>query len=214
MSYKKSALLVIDMQYDFMEGGSLEVQEANSLIDPINDLMKLDWGIVVASRDWHPLNHVSFAANHPGSNPFDEITLEDGTKQTLWPVHCVQDTVGAEIHSEMDQELIEKIVYKGQNPQVDSYSAFFDNNHMEQTEMDNILKAAGIEDIYVVGLARDFCVRWTAIDGRKLEYNSYFVYDATKPVDPSFNSQLIVELEENDVTIVNLNDLIKRVKKS
>ncbi|WP_046756939.1 bifunctional nicotinamidase/pyrazinamidase [Kordia jejudonensis] len=207
MNYEKSALLVIDMQYDFMLDGSLEVKEANDLIQPINDLMKLNWNLVVASKDWHPENHISFASNHEGCKPYDEIILEDGTKQILWPDHCIQNSSGAEIHAEMDQSCIDEIVLKGQNPNVDSYSAFFDNNHLEKTEMDTILKANGIENIYVVGLARDFCVKWTAMDGQELGYNSYFVIDATKAVDPSTDDEVIKELKESNVTIIKISDI-------
>lgn len=208
MNYSKSALLIIDMQYDFMSGGSLEVKNANDLIESINKLMKLEWGLVVASKDWHPENHISFGSNHKGSTLFEEIELDNNTKQVMWPDHCIQGTAGAEIHHDIDSDSINAIVLKGENPNVDSYSAFYDNNHLEKTEMDGVLKEKDIESIYVVGLARDYCVRWTAIDGQKLGYKTYFIFDVTKPVNEDFDNQLLTELAENHVSIVNLQDLV------
>ncbi len=208
MDYKKSALLIIDMQYDFMEGGSLEVKQANSIVNTINQLAQKDWGVVVASKDWHPQNHVSFASNNKGSQVFETITLPDGTQQVMWPDHCVQGSHGSEIHKDVDASRINHIVLKGQNPQVDSYSAFFDNNHLQKTDMEKILKKYDITTIYVVGLARDYCVRWTALDGQKLGYKTYFVWDATKPVDPSSNDAIAKELKDNKVEIIESKDLL------
>ncbi len=209
MNYEKSALLIVDMQYDFMESGSLEVKNANSIINTINSLTKKDWGLIVASKDWHPQNHVSFASNNEGSQLFDEVTLEDGTKQIMWPDHCVQGTKGAEIHKDIDTTNIDHIVLKGQNKNVDSYSAFFDNNHLQKTEMDKILKENGIESIYVLGLARDFCVRWTALDGQKLGYKTHFIFDATKPVNEHFDAELLKELKANNISVISSKELIE-----
>ncbi len=208
MDYKKSALLIIDMQYDFMEGGSLEVKDANSIVNTINQLAQKDWGLVVASKDWHPQNHISFASNNEGSQVFETITLLDSTQQVMWPDHCVQGTHGSDIHKDVDATRINHIVLKGQNPQVDSYSAFFDNNHLQKTDMDKILKEHGINTIYVVGLARDYCVRWTALDGQQLGYKTYFVWDATKPVDPSTNDAIAKELKDNKVEVIEAKEIL------
>ncbi len=208
MNYKKSALLIIDMQYDFMEGGSLEVKHANSILKTINQIAQKDWGLVVASKDWHPQNHISFASNNKGSKVFEAITLSDGTQQVMWPDHCVQGTHGSDIHKDIDATRIDHIVLKGQNPQVDSYSAFFDNNHLQKTEMDKILKEHGIKNIYVLGLARDYCVRWTAIDGQKLGYKTYFIWDATKPVDSASDDAILKELKDNKIEIIKAKDLM------
>lgn len=208
MNIRKSALLVIDMQYDFMSGGSLEVKNANKLIEPVNRLMKLGWGLVAASKDWHPENHISFASNHKGHSAFEEITLHTGDRQVLWPAHCIQHTHGAEIHREINREAIDEIIYKGQNLQIDSYSAFFDNNHLEKTAMDDLLKKKDIEHICVVGLARDYCVKWTAMDGRQLGYHTYFIFDATKPVHADTDDEVRKELKNARVKIVHLNEFI------
>ncbi len=208
MNYKKSALLIVDMQYDFMEGGSLEVKDANHIVKTINRLAQQDWGVVVASKDWHPQNHISFASNNKGKKVFEMITLPDKTQQVMWPDHCVQGTQGAGIHKDIDVSRIQHIVLKGQNPQVDSYSAFFDNNHLEKTEMDNILKTHDINTIYVAGLARDYCVRWTAIDGQQLGYETYFIWDVTKPVNPASDEDVLKELKEYHIKIIQAKELI------
>jgi len=207
MEFARSALLVIDMQYDFMAGGSLEVANASELIGPINELMKLDWKLVVASQDWHPKNHVSFASNHAGKKPFEEIILSDGSTQVLWPDHCIQNTAGAAIHQQLDTSLINDIVLKGQNATVDSYSAFFDNKQSEKTGMDDLLKAHNITDVYIVGLAGDYCVKATAIDALQLDYTSYFVSDATKSVNLGTDILLYKELETAGVTVINIEDI-------
>lgn len=204
---KNSALLIVDMQYDFMKDGSLEVQNANELIPTINQLAALDWDLVIASKDWHPHNHISFVNNHPNSKLFESITLADGSPQIMWPSHCVQNSKGAEIHQDIDTDNIQYFVHKGQNPMVDSYSAFFDNNKAEKTEMDALLKQHKIEAIYVAGLARDFCVKFTALDGKALGYETYFVWDATRAVDSSNNKILENELKSNNIHIVNSKEL-------
>ncbi len=209
VDYSKSALIIVDMQYDFMEGGSLEVKNANSLIPDINKLTKQKWGLVVATKDWHPKEHISFASNNEGAKVFEPIVLKDGTTQVMWPDHCVQGTNGANLHKDIDTTNIQHIILKGQNINVDSYSAFFDNNHLEKTDLDALLKKHQIDTIYLVGLARDYCVRWTATDGADLGYNTYFIFDATKPVDATSDDKVLSELKEHKVKVVYLKDIIK-----
>ncbi len=204
MDHTKSALLVIDMQNDFMTGGALAVTNAEELIMPINNLMRRDWGLVVASKDWHPSDHISFASSHPGRTLFEEIVLPNVSRQVLWPDHCVQNSFGAELHTAIDQSLINNYILKGQYLQVDSYSAFFDNNHSNKTELDSLLKANGITGIYVVGLAGDYCVKSTALDGKKLGYQTYFVADATRMVNPSLATLLYDELSAAEVSMVRI----------
>lgn len=208
MNLEKSALLVIDMQYDFMKKGSLEVPEANTLIEPINKLMQLDWGLIIASKDWHPNDHISFASNHKNHNPFETIELSEGYMQTLWPVHCVQDTKGAELHHDLNQSKISQIVLKGQNSGVDSYSAFFDNNHQVKTNLDNLLKKNGITDIYLVGLAADYCVKFSAIDGATLGYKTHFILEGTKFINSSIKNELRKELALHNISFPKLEDLL------
>ncbi len=208
MNLNNSALLVIDMQYDFMEGGSLEVNEANEIIRPINELLELGWGLVVASQDWHPENHVSFASNHKSKKVFEKITLADGTSQVLWPDHCKQNSKGAAIHQLINSSKIEEFVFKGKNSRVDSYSAFFDNNKVEKTNLDDLLKSKKITDIYLVGLAADFCVKFTALDGKQLGYETYFVTDATKAVQPELQNSLYETLMQNQIKLITSAEIL------
>jgi nicotinamidase/pyrazinamidase len=208
MHKSQTALLIIDMQYDFMQGGSLEVKDANALIVPINDLMKLHWGLIVASKDWHPANHISFASNHEGKNAFEKIILADGTEQVLWPDHCVQNSNGAAIHAAIDQSLINTVVLKGQHAAADSYSAFFDNNKKEKTELNQLLKDNDITSICVAGLAADYCVKYTALDGQALKYKVYYMEDAVKAVHPDENDLLKKELLAAGVHVIRIADTI------
>ena len=207
MNLKNSALLIIDMQYDFMENGSLEVAQANQLIDPINQLMQLDWGLIVASQDWHPENHISFAENHSNKSPFETITLKDGAIQTLWPTHCVQNSHGAEIHDKIAISKTNQIVKKGQNTAVDSYSAFFDNNHQIKTDLDAILKNNQIKETYIVGLAADYCVKFTAIDSAFLGYTTNIILDATKFIDPTIKVEYQNELNCHKINFISSKTL-------
>lgn len=210
MNLQKSALLIIDMQNDFMQNGSLEVPDANELIKPINELMELKWGVIVASKDWHPANHISFASNHKNQKPFDTITIEDQYVQTLWPNHCVENTFGAEIHNDLNTSKINHLILKGTNPRVDSYSAFFDNNHQVKTQLDNLLNKIGITDIYVVGLAADYCVFFTAIDGANLGYNTHYIIDATRFINASTSNDVIKQLISNNISISNIDEIMNR----
>lgn len=210
MNLKTSALLIIDMQNDFMKNGSLEVPDANQLIKPINELMELNWGTIIASKDWHPSNHISFASNHKNYTVFQEIILKNGQKQTLWPNHCVQNTKGAEIHKELNYSKINNIVLKGENPNVDSYSAFFDNNHEVKTNLDSLLKENSITDIYLVGLAAEFCVLYSAIDGANLGYKTHYVLDATRFIEPSNEKKLLKQLTSNAIIISNTEQLLNQ----
>jgi nicotinamidase/pyrazinamidase len=203
----KKSLLIIDMQYDFMEGGALAVAQANELIAPINQLMELDWDLIVASQDWHPHKHMSFASSHPGKAVFEEIILTGESKQRLWPDHCIQHSHGAAMNTELNLSKIDEFILKGQDPAVDSYSAFFDNNHQKKTELDTLLRAHHITDIYVVGLAGDYCVKFTALDGKQLGYKTFFISDATRLVEPTKSDWVRTELEKNEIEVIRVADL-------
>lgn len=156
------ALLLIDIQNDFMPGGALAVPGGDEIIPIVNELMSgFDW--IVATQDWHPADHGSFAANHPGRAVFEQIDL-DGLPQTLWPVHCVQNTGGAIFAPGLDTRKIERVFTKGMNPRIDSYSGFFDNGHRASTGMGEWLKAHGIKNLSVAGVATDYCVKFTVLD--------------------------------------------------
>jgi nicotinamidase/pyrazinamidase len=155
-------LLLIDIQNDFMPGGALAVARGDEIIPVINDLMP-SFDLIVATQDWHPADHGSFAVNHPGHSLFETIDL-DGLSQTLWPVHCVQNTGGALFAPGLDTRRIEKVFPKGQNPRIDSYSGFFDNGHRATTGMDDWLKSRGVQRLSVAGVATDYCVKFTVLD--------------------------------------------------
>ena len=159
-------LIVVDVQNDFVEGGALAVPGGGEVVAVINALQP-GFDLVVATQDWHPPNHASFAANHPGRQPFDTVDLH-GLPQTLWPAHCVQGTPGADFAPGLDRARWERVFQKGADPEVDSYSGFFDNGHRRATGLGDYLRARGVEEVTVVGLATDYCVKFTALDARGL----------------------------------------------
>jgi nicotinamidase/pyrazinamidase len=155
-------LLLIDIQNDFMPGGALAVSRGDEIIPVVNDLIP-SFDLVVATQDWHPASHGSFAVNHPGHSLFESVDL-DGLPQTLWPVHCVQNTGGALFAPGLDTRRIAKVFPKGQNPLIDSYSGFYDNGHRAATGMGDWLKSRGVRRITVAGVATDYCVKFTVLD--------------------------------------------------
>ena len=160
------ALLLIDIQNDFMPTGALPVPRGDEVVGVANRLQP-DYDLVVASQDWHPPDHGSFAANHAGKSPGETVEL-DGLRQILWPVHCVQGTPGAEFHPGLDRARVAHVVRKGTDPTIDSYSAFFDNAQRRDTGLGDWLKARGVDAVDVIGLATDYCVRFSALDARRL----------------------------------------------
>jgi nicotinamidase/pyrazinamidase len=176
-----NALIIVDVQNDFLPGGALAVKNGDAVIPVINNLQK-KFDLVVATQDWHPADHKSFASAHPGKKVFEE-TMLDGLPQVLWPDHCVQQTDGAKFSSELITEKIEAIFRKGMDKNIDSYSGFFDNGKKKATGMDAYLKGRGVTSIYVAGLASDYCVYFTALDGLELGFQSTIITDATRAID-------------------------------
>lgn len=174
------ALIMIDIQKDFLPGGSLEVKEGDEIIPVVNQL-QLHFDMVVATQDWHPRNHKSFASNHPGKEPGDHVDLE-GTDQILWPDHCVQGSPGAEWPCELHTDKIIKVIRKGTDAFVDSYSGFYDNQHHRATGLHDLLRKHGISFLALTGLAADVCVKYTALDALMLGYEVFLVKDATRAV--------------------------------
>jgi nicotinamidase/pyrazinamidase len=195
------ALILVDIQNDFLPGGALAVPIGDAIIPVVNRLQSL-FPLVVATQDWHPPNHGSFAANHPGKKPFEQIDL-DGLPQTLWPVHCVQQTKGAELAPRLNHERIAKIFQKGTDPGVDSYSGFFDNGHRRATGMSDWLKGRGVTDVYVCGLATDYCVKFTALDAVDAGFKTHLIEDASRGVNlrPDDVIDAIAEMTQAGVTI-------------
>ncbi len=180
----RKALILVDIQNDFMEGGSLEVPNANEILPVVNELiLEINWDLIVATKDWHPVGHKSFASSHDGKNVFDMIDL-DGVEQVLWPDHCVQGTQGAELHSELEQGTINDWVVKGTRLEIDSYSGFFDgffdNGRIFETKLTDILDGNDIDIVYIVGLATDYCVKATALDAHALEYWTFVITDGIR----------------------------------
>ena len=175
------ALIIVDVQNDFVEGGTLAVPGGREVI-PVIDALQRGFGLVVATQDWHPADHASFAANHPGKQPYDRIDLH-GLPQTLWPVHCVQGTPGADFAPGLDRTRWERVFQKGTDPGIDSYSGFFDNGHCRTTGLGDYLHARGVEAVTVVGLATDYCVKFTALDARGLGLRVRLIADACRGVE-------------------------------
>lgn len=162
------ALIIIDVQNDFCPGGALAVNEGDKIINGINALMS-EYQTIVLTQDWHPEGHSSFASSHDGTDPYSMIDMPYGP-QVLWPDHCIQGSQGAEFHSDLNVDQAHMIVRKGFRKQIDSYSAFFENDHKTPTGLEGYLRTRGIEAIIMVGLATDFCVKYSAVDGAKLGF--------------------------------------------
>lgn len=172
-----NALVIIDVQNDFMPGGALGVPEGDGIIPVINSIQDC-FDLVIATQDWHPPDHVSFASNHHGKAVFEKADL-DGVNQTLWPDHCVQGTEGAGFHPELETHRLAAIFRKGMNPGVDSYSAFYDNNHLVSTGLAGYLREKGVTRVYFCGLASDICVYHTIKDALAEGFSAVFIEDAS-----------------------------------
>lgn len=174
------ALIVVDVQNDFLPGGALPVPNGNDVIAPANRLMR-QFGLCAATQDWHPPDHLSFAANHPRRKPFDRIDL-DGLEQVLWPAHCVQGTLGAEFAKALESSRFAHVTRKGADFRVDSYSGFFDNGRRHATDLGAFLRSRGVTRVFICGLALDYCVKFTALDAVKLGYRTVVVEDACRAI--------------------------------
>lgn len=177
------ALIIVDIQYDFLPGGALAVADGDT-VTPIINAIQGGYDLVVATQDWHPAGHRSFASAHPGSRLFETIDL-DGLEQVLWPDHCVQGTAGARLSDHLDTQHIEAIFRKGTDPDIDSYSGFFDNGRRKRTGLAGYLHNRGITAVSVCGLAADYCVYFTAMDSLQLGFETRILEDAVQAIDAS-----------------------------
>ncbi|MES3628548.1 MAG: bifunctional nicotinamidase/pyrazinamidase [Longimonas sp.] len=175
------ALLVVDIQNDFCPGGALAVPEGDTIVPTVNALMD-DFNAVVFTQDWHPAAHQSFASQHDGHEPYDTVEMPYG-EQVLWPDHCIQGSEGAAFHPDLNTDRADLIIRKGFRPEIDSYSAFYENDGATPTGLTGYLRERGIDSLVVVGLAADFCVKWSATDGRHEGFDVYVVEDATRGID-------------------------------
>ena len=176
-----NALIIVDLQHDFIPGGKLAVPLGDQIIPLVNALQD-SFSLVVATQDWHPPNHKSFASNHDGKKPFEKIMLH-GLEQILWPDHCIQGSVGAEFHSKLNMNSVEGIFRKGMDPEIDSYSGFFDNGYKKSTGLAGYLRERKVQKVYLCGLAADYCVAYTAKDALKENFETYIIEDATRAID-------------------------------
>jgi nicotinamidase/pyrazinamidase len=208
------ALILVDIQNDFLPGGPLAVPGGDAVI-PIANRLQRSFPMVVATQDWHPGNHGSFAVNHPDKKPFEQIDL-NGLPQTLWPIHCVQGTAGAAFAATLKQDHIAKVFQKGTDPGIDSYSGFFDNGHRKATGMAEWLKAKSVTRVYVCGLATDYCVKFTALDAISLGFKTYLIEDATRGVNLEANdvSQAINAMKGAGVVIMPSADILNEKERS
>lgn len=200
------ALILTDIQYDFLPGGALAVDDGDKVVEASNKVLE-KFDLVVATQDWHPPNHGSFASNQHDKKPLDKGEL-GGLEQIFWPDHCVQGSHGAELHKDLNTNKVEAIFRKGMEPDIDTYSAFFDNGHKKDTGLDGYLKGRKVNDIYVTGLAGDFCVYFTIKDAVDLGYNVTLIKDATRPIDKeNFENNILPELKDLGVEIVTTDEI-------
>lgn len=177
----KNALILVDIQNDFLPGGDFAVANGNEILPLIEKLTNLPFDLIVATQDWHPKDHASFAINH-NKVPGEKIML-NGIEQILWPVHCVQGTKGAELSEQLPKEKISKIFHKGTDQNIDSYSAFFDNGHQKSTGLADYLHEQGIQEIYIAGLTTDYCVKYSALDALRLGFKTNIIVDACRGIN-------------------------------
>ncbi len=202
------ALLVIDIQNGFCPGGNLPVPEGDTVVPIANRLMASGrYGLIIASQDWHPANHGSFASQHPGRKPFEMGELS-GQPQMLWPDHCVQGTADAEFHPGLDKDRFDYVQRKGENPAVDSYSAFRDNDRAALTGLAGYLKEKGVTELDICGLATDYCVKFSALDAVDMlpGVKVRFISDASRGIDPEGVKQAIAEMQAAGVDVITSED--------
>lgn len=194
-------LIIVDAQIDFMPGGALEVKGGDQIIPVINNILS-KFDLVVATQDWHPEDHKSFAINHQGKSEFEVIDL-NGLEQKLWPPHCIQGSPGAEFHAELNAKPVEAIFRKGMDVEIDSYSGFYDNGHRKSTGLAGYLKDKGTEDLYFCGLAADICVYYTLLDALRLGFSATLIEDGAVPLLPEDFENIKKDILEKGGKIIN-----------
>lgn len=201
------ALILVDLQNDFLPGGALAVSQGDEVIPVVTRLLEKKFDAIVATKDYHPADHGSFARTH-NKKPGEHVNLF-GLDQILWPVHCVEGTEGAEFCTGWDQRKVERIFYKGTDKTIDSYSTFFDNGHRKSTELDEFLKKRGIKNVYIAGLVTEYCVKYSVLDALKLGYNVYVIADACRAVNlnPSDEKRALDEMRQAGAKIITSDQL-------
>lgn len=206
------AIILVDIQNDFLPDGALAVNDGDKIIPIVNKLTPT-FDLVVMTQDFHPANHGSFAANHPGLRPYDVVKL-GGLDQVLWPTHCVQGTPGAEFSKDLDIRNVDRIFEKGTDPTIDSYSGFFDNGRKKATGLGDYLQDKGVSEVFVCGLATDYCVKFTALDALSLGFKTTLIEDASRGVDlnPGDVRKAVEEMKSAGVKVVQSKDIMRPVR--
>lgn len=207
-----NALVMIDLQNDFLPGGAAPVPQAGAVI-PLANQLQGGFKLVVATQDWHPANHVSFASTHPGRRPGETIQFKKQTLR-LWPAHCAQNTRGAELAAGLMINRVNKVFRKGMDAEIDSYSAFFDAGHHHPTGLHNYLKGKNVTDLYLLGLATDGCVKATALDALGLDFRVILIVDACRGFDPEESARAMDEIKAAGVAVIHSRDLLEITKRA
>lgn len=206
------ALILVDIQNDFLPGGALAVNQGDKILPVIDNLLTLPFDLIVASKDWHPKDHISFAANHK-KNPGEKILLGN-IEQILWPIHCVQETKGADFSPELDIHRISQVFYKGTDKTIDSYSTFFDNGHDKSTGLADYLRKQGVNALYIAGLATDYCVKYSVFDALQQGFKVFVVTDACRGVNlqPGDSDKALNEMKKAGAILTSSEELAKSLK--
>ncbi len=199
------ALVIIDMQNDFCPGGALAVPEGDTIVPLINKLQG-EFDLVIATQDWHPKGHASFASSHSGKKPFESIDL-NGIDQVLWPDHCVQNSSGAEFHKGLKVAKVEAIFRKGTSPEIDSYSGFYDNAHLKATGLSGYLKEKGATELYFCGLAAEYCVFFSVKDALEEGFKANLIEDATRPLEKNDFEAVKKEIKNKGGEIITSDEI-------
>ena len=194
------ALVLVDIQNDFLVGGSLEVPNGNEIIDDVNSIIK-NYSIVVATKDWHPKNHISFASNHKNKN-IGEVIVVNNQNQVLWPDHCIENSYGSNFPNELNTPNINKTFYKGVDSLIDSYSGFYDNGKVRSTGLSEFLKKENIKDVDIVGLATDYCVKYTAIDSYNDGFKTNVIKSCVRGISDKTIKLALKEMKEIGINII------------
>ena len=194
------ALVIIDVQNDFLINGSLEVPGGNEVIEPINQIIK-NYALVVSTKDWHPLDHISFASNHPGKKIGDVVKVNN-LDQILWPEHCVQESRGSDFPTTLNIKTINKIIYKGTNSQIDSYSGFHDNAKIRSTGLSDYLRAKNVTSIDYVGLVTEYCVKFTVFDSIEEGFKTRVILKGIKGINIEESNKALIEIKSKGIDLL------------
>ena len=206
------ALILVDLQNDFFPHGAFPVKEGDSILPVINKLLEMNWDSIIATKDWHPKEHGSFAVNHKKES--GDVIILDGLKQILWPVHCVQNTSGSDFAPGWDTSKVNKIFHKGTDVNIDSYSTFFDNGHRKFTGLEQYLHSKNIQDVYLAGLATEYCVKYSAMDSKSLGFNTFVVIDGCRGINlkPDDSEKATQEMKAAGIHILHLKEVERGVR--